>query len=51
MSSIRGVMLLPLSAKSHRSHTAHHNFLNKVKRQKRWSTPTWRSAAWPASCN
>ena len=30
MSSIRGVMLLPISAKSYRSHTAHHTFLNKV---------------------
>jgi hypothetical protein len=30
MSSIRGVMLLPISAKSYRSHTAHHAFLNKV---------------------
>jgi hypothetical protein len=30
MSSIRGVMLLPISAKSYRSHTAHHTFINKV---------------------
>ena len=30
MSSIRGVMLLPISAKSYRIHTAHHAFLNKV---------------------
>jgi hypothetical protein len=30
MSSIRGVMLLPISAKSYRSHTAHHTFVNKV---------------------
>jgi fatty acid desaturase len=30
MSSIRGVMLLPISAKSYRSHTAHHAFINKL---------------------
>ena len=30
MSSISGVMLLPISAKSYRSHTAHHTFVNKV---------------------
>ena len=30
MSSIRGVMLLPISARSYRSHTAHHAFINKV---------------------
>ncbi len=30
MSSIRGVMLLPISANSYRSHTAHHAFINKL---------------------
>jgi hypothetical protein len=30
MSSIRGVMLLPTSANSYRSHTAHHAFINKL---------------------
>lgn len=30
MSSIRGVMLLPISTRSYRSHTAHHTFINKV---------------------
>ena len=30
MASIRGVMLLPISAKSSRSHTAQHTFHNKV---------------------
>jgi len=30
MSSIRGVMLLPIRARSYRSHAAHHAFINKV---------------------
>ena len=30
MSSIKGVMLMPLDAESYRRHVAHHTFLAKV---------------------